>query len=53
MLLALSSADVYGIVILGFLLVVAVAVWVGFIGWVRRKGWRDARERIEEGPREG
>jgi hypothetical protein len=48
-----SGEEVYGIVVLGLLVAIAVAVWVGFVGWVRRKGWRDAKQRIEEGPRDG
>jgi len=42
----MSAEEVYGIIVLGFLVVLAVSLWAGFVGWVRPKGWREPQERI-------
>jgi hypothetical protein len=49
---SVTSAGIAFLVILGlFVAFFAVDSWVGFISWIRRKGWREPKERIEEGPR--
>lgn len=45
-------AEVLFVVVFGGLLAfVAITTWASFLRWIRRKGWCEPRERIEEEPR--
>jgi hypothetical protein len=49
----MTTAGLAFLIILGlFVAFFTPDTWVGFIGWGRRKGWREPKERIEEGPRD-